>query len=45
MAEKKMQTNNIKIIADILKDSGLPALKNGFIDSEKEIREFKALIA
>ncbi len=44
MAEKKMQIDNIKIIADILKDSGLPALKNGFIDSEKKIKDFRTLI-
>ena len=44
MAEKKMQVDNIKIIADILKDSGLPALKNGFIDTEKKIKDFIALI-
>ena len=45
MAEKKMQTDNIKIIADILKDSGLPALKNGFIDAEKKIKEFMAEVS
>ncbi|MBQ6980526.1 MAG: translation initiation factor IF-2 [Clostridia bacterium] len=44
MAEKKMQTGNIKIIADILKDSGLAALKDGFIESEKKIKDFKALL-
>ena len=44
MAEKKMQIDNIKIIAEILKDGGIDLLKNGFSDSEKRIREFKALI-
>ena len=44
MAEKKMQTDNIKIIADILNGSDLSALKNGFIDSEKRIKEFRTLI-
>ena len=44
MAEKKMQIDNIKIIAEILKDGGTDILKNGFTDSEKRIREFKALI-
>ena len=44
MAEKKMQTGNIKLIADILKDSGLAALKDGFIESEKKIKDFKALL-
>ncbi len=44
MAEKKMQIDNIKIIAEILKDGGADILKNGFADSEKRIREFKALI-
>ena len=44
MAEKKMQNDNIKIIAEILKDGGAELLKNGFADSEKRIRDFKALI-
>ena len=44
MAEKKMQVDNIKIIADILKDSGLPALKNGFADTEKKIKDFIATV-
>ena len=44
MAEKKMQTGNIKIIADILKDSGLSALKDSFLDSEKKIKDFKAIL-
>ena len=40
MAEKKMQTCNIKLIADILNESGLTALKDGFIESEKKIKDF-----
>ena len=44
MAEKKMQTGNIKLIADILKDGGLPALRDGFSDSEKKIKELKAIL-
>lgn len=44
MAEKKMQIDNIKVIADILKDGGLDAVKNGFSDSEKRIKEFRAVV-
>ena len=44
MAEKKMQTGNIKIIAEILKDGGADLLKSGFADIEKRIKEFKSLI-
>ena len=44
MAEKKMQIDNIKLIAEILKDGGIDLLKSGFSDSEKRIKEFKALI-
>ena len=44
MAEKKMQIDNIKVIAEILKDGGLDLLKSGFADAEKRVRDFKALI-
>ena len=39
-----MQIDNIKIIADILKDGGLEAVKNEFSDNEKRVKEFKAVL-
>ena len=44
MAEKKMQNDNIKLMADILKDGGLETIKAEFSESEKRIKEFKAVL-
>ncbi|MBQ9485236.1 MAG: translation initiation factor IF-2 [Clostridia bacterium] len=45
MAEKKeMHVDNIKIIADILKENKLDALKNDFADFEKKVKEFKVVL-
>ena len=39
-----MQNDNIKIMADILKDGKIDAIRNEFIANEKRIKEFKAVL-